>query len=55
MKKTAVGELAAYIRAQNVSVEICGDLNTQINGFSSLNHYHSGSLTWIKEIGRAHV
>lgn len=48
MKKTAVGELAAYIRAQNVSVEICGDLNTQISGFSSLNHYNPGSLTWIK-------
>lgn len=48
MKKIAVGELAACIKAQNTSVEICGDQDTQINGFSSLKNYKPGSMTWIK-------
>lgn len=48
MKKIAVRELAAYIRAQNTDVEICGNQDTEISGFSSLNHYHPGSITWLK-------
>jgi len=48
MKKLAVRELVAYIREQDVSVEVWGDQDTQISGFSSLKHYHPGSITWIK-------
>lgn len=55
MKKIAVQELAAYIRAQNTDVEIYGNPNTEISGFSSLNHYNPGSLTWIKGQANADV
>ena len=48
MKKIAVRELAACIRAENLSVEICGNQDTQISGFSSLKNYKQGSITWIK-------
>ena len=48
MKKIAVRELAASIKAQDAAVEICGNQDTQISGFSSLNHYRPGSITWVK-------
>lgn len=48
MKIITVRELAASIRAQNIGVEICGDQDTQIRGFSSLKNYRPGSITWIK-------
>lgn len=55
MKEIAVRELAAYIKAKNSSVEICGDPETKISGFSSLQHYHPGSISWIKGQGNANV
>lgn len=55
MNKIAVKELAAYIRAQGMSLEICGNQDTQISGFSSLQHYKPGSITWIKGQANADV
>lgn len=53
MKKITVRELAAYIRAQGSNVEICGNQDTKINGFSSLQHYNPGSITWVKNQANA--
>ena len=48
MKKMTAKELVEYIKAQNINVEIYGNKDTLISGFSSLNHYKPGSITWIK-------
>lgn len=48
MKAIAVRELADYINKQNIDVEICGDPDKQIHGFSSLKNYKQGSITWVK-------
>lgn len=53
MKEVTVRELAACIMVQDVDIEVYGDQNTQIRGFSSLKNYKSGSITWIKEQANA--
>lgn len=55
MKKIAVRELADYIRTQNIDVEICGDPDKRISGFSSLKNYKPESITWIKGQANADV
>lgn len=53
MRKITAEELFVYVREQNSDVEIYGDPKVEINGFSSLQHYKQGSITWVK--GQANV
>lgn len=48
MKKITAKELVEYISVQNSSIEIYGNKDVLISGFSSLNNYKQGSITWIK-------
>lgn len=48
MKKIKARELLAYIKQWDDSVELSGKDDTEISGFSSLNSYIHGSITWIK-------
>jgi len=53
MRKITAEELFVYVREQNSDVEIYGDPKVEINGFSSLQYYKQGSITWVK--GQANV
>lgn len=43
-----VKEILAYLDSEGLPYEFCGDENTVVEGFSSLNHYKPGSFTWVK-------
>lgn len=47
-EKIKARELLAYIKQWDDSVELSGKDDTEISGFSSLNSYIHGSITWIK-------
>lgn len=53
MKKITARELFTYVRKQSNDVEIYGNYEVEICGFSSLQNYKQGSITWIK--GQANV
>lgn len=43
-----IKEILDYLDGNNENYLFIGDENTEINRFSSLNYYKSGSMTWIK-------
>lgn len=49
MKKITAAELLEYLRKRDIEVEIQGNKDTEIIGFSSLSHYKTGSITWIRD------
>lgn len=48
MKMVTAEELFEYIEAQDIRIEIYGNKNVAITGFTSLNNYRLGSITWVK-------
>lgn len=49
MEKITAGELFEYLRTRGSSIEIYGNMDQEIIGFSSLDNYKAGSITWIKK------
>lgn len=42
-------EILAYLEKEEIPFSFSGDLETQVDGFSSLTRYRAGSFTWIKK------
>lgn len=55
MKKVTAAELFAYLKKRDVDINISGNKDMEISGFSSLNHYKPGTITWIKKQAGADV
>ncbi len=55
MKKISAEALFEYLRTRDTSIEIHGNKNRDILGFSSLNNYKTGTITWIKKQVGANV
>lgn len=48
MEKIIAGELFEYLKKRDPDLEIYGQKEMEIVGFSSLDHYKTGSITWLK-------
>lgn len=43
-----ISEILDFLESEQVPFTYRGDKNTDVEGFSSLSHYKSGSFTWVK-------
>ena len=48
-KSIKIEEIEDYLKGLEMDFKIYGNKELEIFGFSSLNHYQKGTLTWIKE------
>ncbi len=44
-----IKDILLFLKRENICFRFAGDEETEVKGFSSLNHYASESMTWIKK------
>lgn len=49
MKKIVIADIIDYLKEKAVDFQFYGNLYDEIIGFSSLNNYKKGTITWVKE------
>lgn len=47
--KMKISDILNYLREIDIEFEFQGTEETEVSGFSSLNHYREGTFTWIKK------